>query len=175
MPLTGVVVRVGKQGCHALEPLVAKLGHFTTHRAQQMFVVRHAAGCFKALEAFAEITFHDEAAAYQHFERAVYGGCAGGGALLAEFFCDIFCAEMPVRSEHYVGNGDALRRSGEVVIAQERAKRVSVGLGRLFCGGHCCRGRIGVARVAHGADRAGSAAIAGGHVIRKARAICAAV
>ena len=83
MTLARKIVRFRQQGRHPFEPFVTELRDLPTDRAQQMLMMRDTARCFVALEAFTEITFHDESAAHQYVQRPVDCGGAGRGSLRA--------------------------------------------------------------------------------------------
>ena len=80
---------LGDQRGHALEPLVAKFRYPPADRAQQMLVMRGVASRLEALEAFPEVTLHDQTAASQYFDGAVYRRESGSRAAAPQFSRDV--------------------------------------------------------------------------------------
>lgn len=161
--LTGIVVRFRQDRCHALEAFIAKLGDLATHRADEMFVIGNPTRRFVALEPFTKIALHHQPAAHQHFQRAIHRRRTGTGADEPQFGGHILGREMPIGTQHRIGNGEALRRGRKIVVTQECAERTTIGFdGRSV-------------RVSRRVSGSGLAHVAGyPRVTRRARAICAA-
>ena len=126
MALPREIVRFGEQLRHAFEALVTEFGDSSARGAQQVFMMRHAARRFVALEALAEVTLHHKPALHQHFEGAVHGGRARRRTAAAQLMGDLFGGQMTIGSQHDIGDGQTLCRGRQVVITQIRAERVLV-------------------------------------------------
>ena len=118
-------MRFGKQGCHAFQAFITKLGHASAHCAQEMLMMRNTPCGFIALETFAEIALDDEPTAHQDFDGTVDSRRAGVRAMRAYLLRDFFGGEMSISTEDDVGNGKTLRGYGEVVLAQIVPERIA--------------------------------------------------
>ena len=70
MSLSREAVGLREQRRHALEPLVAELGHAAADRAEEMLVVRRVARRLVALEPLAEVALHREPAAHEQDRKS---------------------------------------------------------------------------------------------------------